>query len=67
MRRVHEGPESLGTLGLVMCWEVCLIELEDWRPPVAPMTGKEAPGSTFGFEYVLISREQAGLSGNFVL
>lgn len=63
VRRAHERPESLGTLGL----EVCLVELEDWRPPVAPMTGKEAPGSTFGFEYVLISREQAGLSGDFVL
>lgn len=44
-----------------------MAELEDWRPLVAPMTGKEAPGSTFGFEYVLISREQAGLSGDFEL
>lgn len=48
----------------MMCWEVCLTELEDL---VAPMTEKEAPGLTFGFEYVLISREQAGLSGDFVL
>lgn len=51
----------------MMCWEVCLTEREDWRPLVAPMTEKEAPGLTFGFEYVLISREQAGLSGDFVL
>lgn len=45
-----------------MRWEVCLAE-QDQRDP---MPEKEAPGSTFGFEYVLISQEQTGLSGDFV-
>ncbi|EGV98781.1 hypothetical protein I79_005407 [Cricetulus griseus] len=54
-----------GTLGLVMCWDVCLAELEDWGPLGAPMPGKGAPGSNFSFKYVLISQAQEELSYDF--